>query len=325
MDGNSDYEALENFVVANSHLESLETLLERFNIFEAVGVVRQELRHSNLLAFLLDPNQTHGLGEAFLKRFLQRAASGMQTTGLAVTPIDLDTWDLHGATVHREWQNIDILILEESLELAIIIENKIDGTESPGQLKKYRETVAKNFHKFKMLCLYLTPEGEIPSDENYIAVSYELICQVVENLLKTKESVIGRDLLILIRNYAEMLRRHIVGESEITRLCQQIYRKHQPALDLIFEHKPDLQADIRQYLEDLVDRNTELLKDHCSKAYIRFLPREWDEPRLSKGRDWVPSNRMLLFVFHNFPSELSLRLYIGPGEQEVRKKLFGMA
>lgn len=32
-----------------------------FNLFEAMGAVTGELRHSNLLAFLLSPNRPHGL------------------------------------------------------------------------------------------------------------------------------------------------------------------------------------------------------------------------------------------------------------------------
>jgi hypothetical protein len=53
-----DRQALEAFVVENDDLETLEGLLEQFNIFEALGVARQELRHSDFLAFLLDPRQT---------------------------------------------------------------------------------------------------------------------------------------------------------------------------------------------------------------------------------------------------------------------------
>jgi hypothetical protein len=43
---------LENFVVGNRDLERLERLLNEFSIFEALGAVRQELRHSDFLAFL---------------------------------------------------------------------------------------------------------------------------------------------------------------------------------------------------------------------------------------------------------------------------------
>jgi len=326
MKNDSDYKVLENFVVSNSDLEELEVQLEKFNIFEAIGVVRQELRHSNFLAFLLDPNQNSGLGQAFLKRFLQKAILNSANSKLTLTPIDLDSWDLHNVIVQREWQSIDILILEENIKLAIIIENKIDGTESRGQLKRYYETVKKQFPDYTLVCLYLTPEGDIPSHEEYIPISYELICEIVETLIETKESVLGSDLLTLIKNYAVMLRRHIVGESEIAKLCQKIYRKHQKALDLIFEYKPDLLVGLRQYFEDLIDQNPDLTKDHCSKAYIRFLPKEWDVPTLNKGKGWIPSNRILIFQINNGPKKISLILYIGPSEDnEIRNKLYNMA
>ena len=42
----ADRKALEAFVVDNQELERLEDLLIQFNIFEAIGAVWQELRHS---------------------------------------------------------------------------------------------------------------------------------------------------------------------------------------------------------------------------------------------------------------------------------------
>lgn len=69
---NADRKALEAFVVDNPELERLEALLAQFNIFEAIGAVRQELRHSDFLAFLLNPQENHGLGDAFIKRLLQK-------------------------------------------------------------------------------------------------------------------------------------------------------------------------------------------------------------------------------------------------------------
>ncbi|MBI3980347.1 MAG: hypothetical protein HY331_19405 [Chloroflexi bacterium] len=53
--GGLDRQALEVLVVDNPDLERLEALLDQFNISEAVGALRQELRHSDFLAFLLNP------------------------------------------------------------------------------------------------------------------------------------------------------------------------------------------------------------------------------------------------------------------------------
>ena len=61
----TDQKALEAFLLDNPELAQLEVLLDEFNIFEAVGAVRQEVRHSDFLAFLLHPRERHGLGATF--------------------------------------------------------------------------------------------------------------------------------------------------------------------------------------------------------------------------------------------------------------------
>jgi hypothetical protein len=42
--------------------DSIHRRMLLFNVFEAVGAVRAELRHSNFLAYLLSPSRPHGLG-----------------------------------------------------------------------------------------------------------------------------------------------------------------------------------------------------------------------------------------------------------------------
>ena len=117
-------QALQAFTdtVQNPDLPRLETLLSRFNLFEAVGAVRHELRHSDFLAFLLDPSRTHGLGPAFLHRFLEAA-------------LDLDSVDFGRAYVLREWHHSDILIVDEASRFAVIIENKIGTGEHSDQVQ----------------------------------------------------------------------------------------------------------------------------------------------------------------------------------------------
>ncbi len=66
----NDLEALRALEADASELERIEALLNRFNVFETIGFVNQDLMHSNFLASLLDPRQNHGLGDAFLEEDL---------------------------------------------------------------------------------------------------------------------------------------------------------------------------------------------------------------------------------------------------------------
>ena len=57
---------LESLIVDDAEFSELETLLDPFNIFEALGIVSQEQRHSDFLAFLSEPARNHGLGDTFV-------------------------------------------------------------------------------------------------------------------------------------------------------------------------------------------------------------------------------------------------------------------
>lgn len=320
-----DREALEAFVVENVDLERLESLLDRFNIFEAIGVVRQELRHSDFLAFLLNPQESHGLGDAIVKRLLQRALMSARVAPVPVTPIELSLWDLSQMVVLREWQHIDIFLLDEQNRLAVIIENKIDTGEHSDQLQRYYEIVEQRYPGYKIIGLYLTRAGEEPSHRAYLPLGYGPICEVLDTLAESQASVANAELQMLVTHYTQMLRRHIVGDSDIAKLCRQIYQKHKQALDLIYEHRPDPQADVRDLLVDLIKKTPKLVLETRGKQWLRFAFSEWDTPLLMSGSGWTSSGRMLLFEFDNGPDHLQLVLCIGPGPVEIRKKLFDIA
>ena len=168
LEGEADLKALEAFVVENPELEQLEALLSQFNLFEAIGAVRMEVRHSDFLAFLLDPSQNHGLGDFFLKRLLQKVLAGPGRGTEGVSPVHLDVMDLSNTSVRREWKHTDVLCVNDDNRLVLLIENKIDSGEGEGQLERYLQEVERAYPRssgFKTIPLYLTPEGDDPADE----------------------------------------------------------------------------------------------------------------------------------------------------------------
>jgi len=317
--------ALEAFVVDNSELERLESLVTEFNIFEAIGAVHQERSHSDFLAYLLTPYQNHGLGESFARKLLQRVVSFAKDIQLPISAVDVDTWNLEELEVSREWQSIDLLLRSETNRFVVIIENKIDSTEHSGQLERYWRTVGTHFPKDKVIAIYLTPDGEKPSHQEFISLDYDQIATVIEGLVASRFSTLGPDIRTLMSHYAQMLRRHIVAESEIADLCRRIYRKHAQAIELIVEHRPDQQASLREFLEQLIKAQPELISDHSTKNYVRFALKSWDTPTLQAGQGWTRSGRMFLFEFQNYPKSLNLKLIIGPGPLETREKLLQIA
>ena len=74
MDGKelTNEEALQIFLLDIGCLDELLPWTGKFNMFDVLKISRTEIRHSNMLGWLLNPNENHGMGDVFLKGILQR-------------------------------------------------------------------------------------------------------------------------------------------------------------------------------------------------------------------------------------------------------------
>ncbi|MGA7731221.1 MAG: PD-(D/E)XK nuclease family protein [Chloroflexia bacterium] len=314
---------------SDEDLAQLEIILDRFNVFEALGVVRHELRHSDFLAYLLDPGESHKLKDTFAKCLLQMC--------LTVSPADhyihrLNLgdpahWDFGQAEVLREWANIDILFADKANRLVIIIENKIDTVEHSDQLKKYLRIIRRHpgYRDWRIVGLYLTPQRATPTDPYYLALGYSQLCDVLDSISEDQSAKNNLDLSVALRQYTQTVRRHIVGDPEIIKLAQQIHRKHKRALDMIYQYRPDHRAEIYELLVHLIGQKPYLALDESDQSFIRFGLRELEVPQLLMGYDWTSSHRILLFVLVNGRDNVSIELDIGPGDEGIRRKLKTLA
>jgi len=329
---------LESFVVNNKDLEALEAKVSRFNIFEAVGMARQEIKHSNFIGFLLDPSEKHQLKDLLIKKLLINILSDSQDAPLDI--LDVSISDFKDAEVRREWKNIDLLIYSPSNNFVCTIENKVDASLHYRQLEDYSELIYKEFPQCKKIFVYLTKDGddapEVIIDPtksgnsfkvNWESLSYATIADIIETVYNDYRSHISEDIYLSMCHYVDLVRRHIMSESDIAKLCRKIYKQHRQAIDLIYEHRPDIRSDIEEYVGKIIQEFTlpekgRLKKDHSTPTYIRFSPEEWDGLSFQKtSSGWTKSKRILLFEFRNVPESLELNLVIGPGLIETRKDI----
>ena len=66
-----------------------------------------------------------------------------------------------------------------------------------------------------------------------------------------------------------------MGDEKLAQICAEIYAKHQKALDLIFENRPDRASDLAAILLSWAKEKTEsgdieVVTDKCVKSYTRF-------------------------------------------------------
>ena len=94
-------ENLEALVIANDEFEKLEDAFDRFCPFEAMGVVRAEIRHGVYLSKMLSPSDPHGYGSKLLRALITKAVAGGAVQG--ITPMDVYLMELEDAEVSHQW------------------------------------------------------------------------------------------------------------------------------------------------------------------------------------------------------------------------------
>lgn len=228
--------ALKDFLLDINCLKELDKWTDDFNLFDVLRITNMEIRHSNILAWLFDPNESHAMGDAFIKEFVRKLAEKNEREDFDYFAFMLQ--DFYSYQVYREANHIDIVLLSREEKTAIIIENKIWSGESEHQLQEYYE---KSLVEYKdcaeILYVFLTPDGSDSSNpERWISFSYEEIIEALE--CAVADTNLRPEVALLIKNYIETVRKKIMRErdEELARICNEIYNKHRTALRLIFEN-----------------------------------------------------------------------------------------
>ena len=265
---NKEEQKLQNFLLDFEAFQELSKWTGNFNIFKVLGITQAELKHSNMLAWLLDPNGNHQLGDSFLKLFLQELFINITPT------FDVLLADLYKFEIYREWHRIDIFLIQRTEKIIIAIENKITAAEGKDQLKRYRNLLDQNYKEeegWKKFFIFLSPNGLVPSDENWQILTYNDIEEILKKIVKN----IQKDgIRILVSHYLEILRSDIMKNNEDLRnLCNKIYKKHHEAIDLINEYRTDLisqsiQEQIKEYPAE--NDNIEFDAKHSNNTFSIF-------------------------------------------------------
>jgi hypothetical protein len=270
--------ALERFVVDNDQLLELEERIGRFNIFDALRIVDREVKHSDFLAWLLDPNESHGQGSLFLRAILMDLFKTAREIGFAcpTSPIELDGEELRGVEIRREWRNIDLLVKCKQPNFVIAIENKIRSGEHGDQLSKYRETIEAEFARIPGMYVFLTIEGDESSEEKWVPYSYSDVHRVLYRVRNVNEASIGNDALAFLDHYLRLIRGRLMDDPKIVELCQRIYKNHRQALQLIYEHAGSPAAGLIGEIEAVIAEHSgdwHIVNKTSSQVY--FIPKQW--------------------------------------------------
>lgn len=258
-----------HLIALDPNFVKLDEVLKRFNIFNATGMKKQEIKHTRFLGYLLDPNESHGLGSKFLLEFLRNTNQSNKNSGKEIVNVlDLNlalakvSTEYSLGTIDGRERRIDILIevsnSKGEKEIVIGIENKLDSGQGNDQLISYKKGINKNYNSnCRIFLYYLTLQGERPDDADWIGVTYEdTVVLIIKKILGNEHEIVSDYFLSILKDYLELIRDSENDSSEADDLVEEIKKEYRDYIK-----SPKNATDINlQKLKILYPRACELLE-----------------------------------------------------------------
>jgi hypothetical protein len=275
---------LRELLVLRDECSKLEPILGKLNFFRAVGAARAEVRHSDFLAFLLNPREAHGLHDSFLRTWLEicltKAQADPKLRSEATRLRELvGASGLADTQVSRETPvRIDVFILNENLEFAVIVENKTDSVDSETQLPKYWQAIEKEYPHFERFGFYLSPRGaraQHDNDHNYFPIGYDTLCEALDHIFKSEVLPLNSDIKVLLEHYYQLIKDEFMKNEQGSDIAWDVYLQFPNAVAFIRNNSPGTQ--ISEKTSEMIreaDRKG-LVFGRAGAKYTNFALSEW--------------------------------------------------
>lgn len=250
---------------------------------DILRVSHKEIQHSNFLAWIFNPKESHNLGDIAVKEFIRiiLTENELENQGLIhlyedFTFLRLIQKDFKDLIVKREYKNIDLLLTSKNNKLCIVIENKIYSYEKHGQLMKYREEIDKKYSSYTKLFVYLSLNTQEISKEvkkYYLQLNYAPIIKLIKNLISCILIKISEKTKFYLEDYLQTLRSMTNNNPKIEKVATELYNKYKSAFDLIFKYyDPTGIKPVWMKLKELIEKEKSLKPFSNSRNYLRFQP-----------------------------------------------------
>lgn len=335
----------------------LDNHFKRFNPLKVLNVDNYEIRHSNVLAWLLNPTENHGQGTYLVNKLIAK---------VFVNPVNLEedklgNYDIlqlsrnnyQDLSVYKEYltsagRRIDLLAVSNFHKVIILIENKYRSTESEGQLEDYIEGIRSEskFKAYKIIPIYLTLLDESPTHEDYLMLGYSDILGILKNLIEANEQSMNSEVHKFISYYIENLEDQLIRNNELNEIGLQLYQNHKEAINELHQAgirnascmQQDIYTDYKGTIDFIKKVGDSILKEaftrfseqlglakHLYKPHFRvpsFIQQKWfDSFEEEDMRENWWMNKGLIAWFELANEGLKLKLEVGPLTQEKRIKL----
>lgn len=182
-----DYRLLSNWLSSmRLPLNDVQSSAWNFDPWEVAGLGRDEVRNTSVLAWLLNPRGSHGMGSAVLQHLL--SSINKQKNHFPVSEGSFCNVRTEISPNGDISDRLDIEIDTENFYL--IIEVKIGATEGYEQLNRYGRLAETQKAHRPWALIYLTPgKKEAKTGNNYtdsiISFSWDEIAKIIEKSIPT--------------------------------------------------------------------------------------------------------------------------------------------
>ena len=216
----------------------------RFNVFDVLRYSEYEIRHSNVVAWLLCPRETHGLGDKFLREFMESLAPRPR-----ILKSDFGTESVKVEKVWREFHHADVAVfLDDDERTLLAIENKVVEIydDAIGQTRDHVKRLRKKCPGRTVHGVLLTAsrqqdgaalvargQAEEP-DVPLSHVSWHGIHEMVTSL-NPDDFAANKDVRSFVPQYIEVVERIIQPGGSIASIVEKLLNKHASTLEKLSE------------------------------------------------------------------------------------------
>jgi PD-(D/E)XK nuclease superfamily len=147
-----------------------------WNLFDVFGRPRLEDAHTHVIAWLMNPANPHGLRDAFLRAFFEKAFGPPAPAGTLACRV----------TVKKRIPVGEVDIEVKGPRWRLVVENKIDCEEGQGQTGRY----AAYYRRFAkagegFFPVFLSREGKRPESRYFVPMSYRDLRDVLDRVCES--------------------------------------------------------------------------------------------------------------------------------------------
>ena len=257
-----------------------ESFYINLNLFDMIGIGRQEIRHSYFLRWLCGENEhyfRHIIFIDFLKSVYPELKGKLNKKDISFNiPLNEYTFKYKNKTRH-----LDFIAIDNENKRIFVIEVKIDASEHGDQLTAYYEHFNQKdiYFDYEKRFIYLTVDGSKPKDEinnqRWKSVNYNRILKSIESIIESRS--IDVKLKYVLEDYIELLKKHknmAKNKNELQEISENIWNDHRDVIEVILHNIPSRNGGLIQLLKDHNYNDVELTVYYNKQDYKIILKKD---------------------------------------------------